>query len=298
MFELLFFTLLQTIRISIPYILAAIGGTFSERGGVVNIGLEGIILNGAFCSILGVYYTNNPWYGVLAGVIGGVITAFIHAVCCIEYKVNHIISGIAVNIFAAGISRFFLILVFNSSSNSERIDPIGYLDIPLLGQMSPLILITIGIVFLSHIILFKSRFGLRLRSVGEHPKAADTLGINVKAMKYAGVIISGVFAGLGGVWLAMEQSQFTSGMSNGRGYIALAAMVFGRWRPLKVAGAAIIFGFAESLQIQLQVSGVNLPTQIIQMFPYIVTIIILAGIIGKSEAPAANGKHYPAEIIL
>lgn len=288
----------QTVRISMPYILASIGGTFSERSGIINIGLEGIILNGAFCSVIGTYYSGNPWCGLAAGMVGGVLTALIHAIICIEYKVNHIISGVAINLFAVGITKFFLILIFNSSSNSQRITPVPLVKIPALGDVSPIILITAGIIILSHIILFKTKFGLRLRSSGEHPEAADTLGVNVKLMRYCGVLISGAFAGLGGAWLSMEQSQFTSGMSNGRGYIALAAMIFGKWTPLGACGAALVFGFAESLQIQMQTLGVRIPNQFIQMIPYVLTIVVLAGVIGKSEPPAAVGVNYPEEIIL
>jgi len=298
MFDSIILILAQTIRISIPYILASIGGTFSECGGIINIGLEGIILNGAFCSVIGTYYTGNPWFGLIAGIFGGILTALIHAITCIEYKVNHVVSGIAINLFAIGITKFFLILVFNSSSNSARITPLSYIKIPLLDKISPIILITIGLIIFSQLILFKTKFGLRLRACGEHPKAADTLGEKVRFYRYCGVLLSGAFAGLAGAWLTMEQSQFTSGMSNGRGYIALAAMIFGKWTPVGATGAALIFGFAESLQIQLQIIGVNIPNQFIQMIPYLLTIILLAGVVGKSEPPAADGVAYPEEMIL
>ncbi|MFH1414922.1 MAG: ABC transporter permease [Elusimicrobiota bacterium] len=293
MIESAFFMALQMIRISIPYILASVGGVFSERSGVINIGLEGIILTGAFCSVLGAYYTSNPWCGITAGIIGGVLMSLIHAIVCIEYRVNQIISGVAVNLLASGITKYFLVLVFNSSSNSERIIPVSPVDLPLIGSINPIILMTAGIVILLHITLFRTKFGLRLSSVGEHPAAADTLGINVRLMKYAGVLTSGACAGLGGAWLAMEQSQFTAGMSNGRGFIALAAMIFGRWTPLGATGAALLFGFAESMQIQLQSSGVKIPTQFIQMIPYVLTIVLIARFVGKSDPPEAAGQLYP-----
>lgn len=295
--EILLNIIAQSARISIPYILAAIGGTFSERSGIVNIGLEGIMLSGAFCSVIGVYYTGNPWLGVFAGILGGIIIAMIHAVTCIEYKADHIVSGIAVNLFAVGMTEFLLILVFNSSSNSERIDTIDSVGLPFIGEINPIMIITVLIVVVSHIILFYTKFGLRLRSSGENPRAADTLGIKVRLFRYSGVIISGALAGLAGAWLTMEQSQFTAGMSNGRGFIALAAMIFGKWTPLGAAGAALVFGFAESIQIQLQIHGLQIPTQFVQMIPYILTIIVLAGFIGKTEPPEADGVPYPKEIL-
>lgn len=290
----------QTIRISIPYILAAIGGTFSERGGVINIGLEGIILNGAFCAVLATWYTGNAWAGVIAAVIGGALTALIHAVVSIRYKADQIISGVAINLFAIGITKFILKLVFHSSSNSERVVGLPFWKIPVVNKIpvidtifsTPLILLTLIVIVASHIIIFRTSFGLRLRSCGEHPQAADTLGVKVSRMRYAGVLISGALAGLGGAWLSLEQHCFTDGMSAGRGFIALAAMIFGKWTPLGATGAALLFGFAEALQIQLQSAGVEIPTQFIQMLPYLLTIIVLTSAIGRAVPPAADGKPY------
>ncbi|MFH0778285.1 MAG: ABC transporter permease [Candidatus Eisenbacteria bacterium] len=291
----------QTIRISVPYILAALGGTFSERSGVVNIALEGILLNGAFSCVLATYYTGNPWVGLLAAVLGGAATAAIHAVVSVTFKAEQIVSGLAINLLAMGGTRFFLAVIFGSSSNSERIAGLPEWSIPLARDVpvlatvfsSPLIILTIVLIAVSHFVLFKTRFGLRLRSVGEHPEAADSLGVNVSRMRYAGVIASGVLAGLGGAWLAMDQHSFTDGMSGGRGYIALAAMIVGKWNPLGAAGACLMFGAAESLQMQLQ--GQNVPTHFIQMIPYVATIVVLAGFIGRSVPPAADGVPYEKE---
>jgi len=291
----------QTIRISVPYTLAAIGGTFSERGGVVNIALEGILLNGAFTCVLATYYTGNPWVGVLAAVLGGVATALIHAIVSVTFKAEQIVSGLAINILAMGVTRFLLKVIFGSSSNSDRIVGLPEWKIPLLKDIpvletivsSPLILGTVVIIVASQFLLFKSVFGLRLRSVGEHPEAAESLGVSVTGMRYAGVLLSGALAGLGGAWLAMDQHSFTDGMSSGRGYIALAAMIVGKWNPLGAAGACLMFGAAESLQMQLQ--GRNVPTQFIQMIPYLATIIVLAGLIGRSVPPAADGVPYEKE---
>jgi ABC-type uncharacterized transport system permease subunit len=291
----------QMVRISVPYTLASIGGTFSERGGVVNIALEGILLNGAFTCVLATHYTGNPWVGILAAVAGGVGTAAIHAVVSVTFKAEQIVSGLAINLLAMGATRFFLKIIFGSSSNSERIVGLPELSVPILRDIpvlstissSPLILATIVIVLGAQFVLFKTAFGLRLRSVGEHPEAADSLGVNVARMRYAGVLLSGALAGLGGAWLAMDQHSFTDGMSSGRGYIALAAMIVGKWNPLGAAGACLMFGAAESLQMQLQ--GQNVPTQFIQMIPYVATIVVLAGLIGRSIPPAADGIPYEKE---
>lgn len=295
--------LAQTIPISVPYVLASLGGTFSERSGVVNIALEGIMLNSAFCSILTVFYTHNAWLGIFGGIAGGVLTALIHALVCIKYKADQIVSGVAINLFAIGITKFVLRLVFGSSSNSSRVEGLPEWHLPFLSPDSiwnsvfgsPLVLLTILIVIISQITIYKTVFGLRLRSVGEHPEAADTLGIKVSLMRYSGVLLSGVLAGLGGTYLALEQHQFTDNMTSGRGYIALAAMIFGKWTPLGAAGASLLFGFAESLNIQFQSAGYNIPNQFIQMIPYLLTMIVLAGVIGRSTPPAADGRPYEKE---
>lgn len=293
--------LAQTIRITVPYTLASLGGVYSERGGVTNIALEGIMLNGAFGATVGTYLTGSPLVGIVCGIAFGLLTALIHAVVSINIKADQIISGIAINLFAVGITKFVLELIFHSSSNSERIVGLPYLRVPfvqsspeisrLLGN--PMVLLTVLIVVASHYVIFKTRFGLRLRAVGENPEAADTVGISVSLYRYYGVMISGVLAGLSGAWLAFDQHSFTDGMSAGRGFIALAAMIVGKWNPFGAAAACLLFGFAESLEIQLQ--GAGLPTQFIQMIPYVVTIVVLAGFIGKSVAPAADGVPYEKE---
>ena len=292
-----------TIRISIPYILTALGATVSELGGVVNIGLEGLILIGAFCSVLGNYCTGNPWLGVLCAIAGGMFFAWIHAVVCIKFRANQIISGLALNILAIGVTKFFLKYFFHSSSNSGRISGLPEWNIPFLSNLpilgdivsNPLILITILLIFAVFYTVYHTPFGLRLRAVGENPEAADTLGVNVYKMRYAGVLISGALAALGGVWLAYDQHQFTDGMSGGRGYIALTAMIFGKWNPLLATLAALFFGLAEAMQIQLQTIGVDLPVQFIQMIPYVLTIVVLAGSFSKATGPAADGVPYEKE---
>jgi simple sugar transport system permease protein len=278
---------LQVLRISGPYALAALGGTFSEVGGVVNIALEGMLLNGALGAVLAAYWTGSPWLGVLAGVAAGILTAAIHAFAALRYRVDQVVSGLAVNFLATGLCRFVLKLVFHSSSNSERVRGIA----PW-GPFDPLLLLLAAIAAASVWTMAKTRFGLHLRAVGEHPKAAATLGIPVLRTRLWGVLISGALAGLGGVWLAMGQHQFTDGMSGGRGYIALAAVILGQWTPLGAVAASLFFGFAEALQILLQSHGVAIPTQFVQMLPYALTLAAVAGFLGRSRPPAADGIPY------
>jgi simple sugar transport system permease protein len=230
----------------------------------------------------------------MCGVSAGILLALIHAVTVITFRANQIVSGIALNLFALGTTKYFCKLIFNSSSNSERIIGFENLQIPLFGSIpvldNPFFLLVIAILILSHLTIKSTKFGLRLRAVGENPEAADSLGISVVKIRYIGVLISGLLAGLGGAWLAFNQHSFTDGMSAGRGYIALAAMIVGKWRPLGAALACLIFGFTESLTFQFQESAI--PAQFIQMLPYAVTIIVLAGFIGKATPPAADGIPF------
>jgi general nucleoside transport system permease protein len=276
----------QTMRITIPYLLPSLGAAFSEKGGVINIALEGILLAGAFATTVGVFYTNNILVGVLCGITAGLLVALIHSYVTITCKANQIVSGIALNILAFGVTKFFCKVIFNSSSNSARIIGLESLGLPF----NPYIILCIIIIALSYISIYKTKFGLRLRAVGENPEAADSLGINVNRIRYIGVLISGTLAGFGGSWLAFDQHSFTDGMSAGRGYIALAAMIIGKWNPLGAAAACLLFGFAESFTLQFQSSGI--PTQFIQMLPYLLTIIVLAGFIGKANPPAADGIPF------
>lgn len=278
--------LFQTLRITIPYLLPSLGAAFSEKGGVINIALEGILLCGAFATTVGVYYTNSIFIGVLFGVLAGLLIALIHAYVTITFKANQIVCGIALNILSFGVTKFFCKIIFHSSSNSARIIGLETLNLPF----NPYIVLCVIIIVLSYITMYKTKFGLRLRAAGENPDAADSLGINVNKIRYMGVLISGALAGLGGSWLAFDQHSYTDGMSAGRGYIALAAMIIGKWNPLGAAAACLLFGLAESFTLQFQDSGI--PTQFIQMLPYVLTIVVLAGFIGKANSPAANGIPY------
>ncbi len=289
------------LRISVPYALAALGASISERGGVVCIALEGLMLNGALAYTLGAYATGNPWLGVGAAVLAGLLTAWIHAEATVRFRADQITTGLGINLLAAGLTRFVLVRVFHSSSNSPRVPglpelPIGPLaKLPALGALlaSPLVIATVLLVVLVQVLLFRSVFGLRLRAIGERPEAAATLGLSVVAHRFAGVLLCGVLAALGGAWLASEQHSFTDGMTGGRGYIALAAMIVGKWNPAGAAAACLLFGAAEALQITLQ--GSAFPSELLQALPYLVTMLALAGFIGRAVAPRADGVPYDPE---
>ncbi len=299
---LLLAMLAQTLRISVPYALAACGGVCSERSGVVNIALEGILLNGAFFAVVGTHYSGSPYVGLLCAGAGGVATAALHALVTITARADQIVSGLAINILAFGLTRGGLRVLFKSASNSPRIpapDP-AYLDVlpggrTPLGEVlyDPLFLLTILLLIATLWFLFRTGLGLALRTAGEHPEAAHSAGFSVPRLRWLGVLASGLLAGLGGAWLAFEQHSFTDQMSGGRGYIALAAMIVGKWHPLGAAAACLLFGAAETAQIRLQGSGV--PTQFMQMLPFVLTILVLVVWVGRSVAPAAVGKPYDPE---
>jgi simple sugar transport system permease protein len=289
------------LRISIPYALAAVGASFSERGGVINIGIEGCMLNAALAFTLGAHWTGSAWMGVLAALVAGGATAALHALVTVGLRADQITSGLGINLLAIGLTKFVLIAVFGSSSNSSRVagvDPVSWMGIdrvPGIGPVlaSPLVWLALAVVAAAQWLLFRTVFGLRLRGVGERPEALATLGLSVGRMRTAGVVISGLLAGLAGAWLASEQHSFTDGMTGGRGYIAIAAMIVGKWHPLGAAAACLWFGAAEALQITLQGSG--FPSELLQMLPYAVTMLALAGLIGRAVPPRAIGVPYDPE---
>jgi ABC-type uncharacterized transport system permease subunit len=276
----------QTLRIAVPYLFAAQGGVIAERAGIISLTLEGFMLGGAFTGALGSYYTGSAWLGLALGMAGGLAFGALHAVATVRFRANHVVVGIAINLFAIGITRVILKLLFDSSSNSPRVEGFGT---GLQSFSSPLVwmglLVTPAVAWL----LYRTTFGLRVRAVGEHPEAAESVGVRVNLVRYAAVGLSGVLAGLGGVYLALDQHQFTDGMTAGRGFIALAAVIFGRWDPWRAAGACLLFAAAETLQIQLQSVGF-IPAQFVAMIPYLLTIIALAGVVGRSQPPAALGQ--------
>ncbi len=284
----------STIRLSTPLVLAALGGMFSERSGVINIALEGMMLAGAFTAAAMTYSTGSPWMGLTAAIGAGLLVALIHAVACIRYKADQVVVGTAINILMIGLPGFLSGAFFLSSGSTPQI-PIEQL-IPRVP-----IVLAFALVPITWYVLNRTPFGLRLRAVGENPEAADAAGINVARMRYSGVLLSGALAAIGGAYLSIGQSSlFTRNMTSGRGFIALAALIFGKWRPLQTMLACVFFGLTEAVTIQMQgvvklPSGEDIPVQFIQMVPYVLTIVVLAGFIGHSRPPRALGHAYEKE---
>ncbi len=290
---MIFFVFLaQTLRIAVPYLFAAGGGVISERSGLIGLGLEGYMLTGAFCGALASYYSGSPWIGLLGAMAGGVAMALLYAVTVIRFRADQVVVGIAINLLAIGGTRFFLRLAFHSSANSPRVPGFGAeqagTGVAALAG-SPLIWMAVLSVGALAWLLYRTPFGLRVRAVGEHPAAAVSVGISVARIRYLAAALSGLLASLGGAYLALDQHQFSSEMTAGRGFIALAAVIFGRWDPVRAALACLLFAAAETLQIQLQ--GAQLiPSQFVEMIPYVLTIVALAGVVGRATPPAALGQ--------
>ncbi|MFP3953306.1 MAG: ABC transporter permease [Candidatus Acetothermia bacterium] len=299
-------TLAAMIRMATPIALAAMGGTFSERSGVINIGLEGMILTGAFAGVGGSYYTGNPWVGVLFAVIFGSLIAGIFAVFTVKFKANHVVAGVGLNIFALGLTTWLMQVLWGGRGVSPDVNGLPRVSIPVLDKVpvvnklianqSPLVYIMFALVIGGWFLLFKTPLGLRIRMTGERPEAADTLGINVSRVKYFSVILSGALSGLGGAYLSLDYlNMFSRNMSAGRGYMALAANIFGQWNPLGGLGASFLFSFSEAVQLRLQSINLNIANELIQMIPYAITIIVLAGAVIKSRPPEALGEYYGTE---
>lgn len=305
--SLLLLTLVASaLRATTPLLLAGLGGMFSERAGIVNIALEGIILFGALAAAVvpqmieapileanrGAKLPWLPWIGLLAAMVVGALVAAIHAVVSIRYKADQIISGTAINLMAIGVPAIILQGIYQNSTTSEHVQ--NRLPLWDLGpfSLSPIVYIAIVLVPLCWWLLFRTPFGLRLRSVGEHPEAADSVGIKVIRLRYTAVILSGVLAGLAGAYLSIGTTgNFVGGMSGGRGFIALAALIFGKWHPFGVLGATLLFGTFQAAANALG-GGSLLPPTVVQAMPYILTLLVLAGFIGKSAAPKALGSPF------
>ena len=287
-----------------PIGLAALCGVLSERCAVVNIGIEGIMLSSALTAVVAGTVSGNLYVGLLVAMLTGAILAAVHAALSISFKVDQIVSGTAINIFAAGATSFisarFLEKNIDKLNNSGTfpIIPIPLLSkIPLLGPIffenGLIVYLTLILTVLMHIVLFYTPWGLRTRAVGEHPRAADTLGINVYLVRYVNVILSGMVAGIGGAYFTIGSvGRFDEIMTAGKGFIGLAAMIFGKWNPFGAFASSLIFGFADSLQIKLQILRVPIPSEFLLMAPYIVTMIVLAGVVGRAIPPAADGLPY------
>lgn len=292
------------LRMATPLVFASLGGIFSERVGVVNIALEGMMLTGAFTGVLATFYSGNPWLGVLAAALAGGLLGLLHALLTVKFVGNQVVSGTGINILALGFTAYMCQIVWGSRGASQSVQGLGTISIPLLkdvpiigdvlGSHTPLVYLMLILVVLSYIVLFKTPIGLRIRAVGEHPAAADTAGINVYRTKYLWLMVSGMLAGLGGAFLSLGHLSFFSfGMTDGRGFIALAAMILGGWVPFGALGASLLFGFADALQMRLQALGL-LPSQIILTIPYVLTVIVLAGVVRKT-IPPSDYKPYVKE---
>lgn len=285
-----------------PLTLGALSGIFCERSGVVNIAIEGMMLTAAFTGFAAAFYSGSALLGIAVAIITGGLMAWLHAILSIKFEMNQIISGTVINLMAVGLTGYFNRILFSGRlvpgiRTLPMIEIPLLADIPVLGPIlfkhQPITLITILLVVVAHVVLFKTPWGLRTRAVGEHPRAADTLGIDVFRVRYINVILGGGLAGLAGAFLSMEAvGTFEKLMSNGRGFIALAAMIFGKWSPIGALLAALLFGFSEALGVRLQIEDVGIPYQFLGMLPYILTIVVLAGVVGSAKAPAASGEPY------
>ncbi len=288
----------STIRFATPLILAALGGMFSERSGVINIALEGLMLAGAFTAAVITYESGNPFLGLLCGMVAGACLALVYAIACIKFEADQVVAGFGINILMLGLPALLSSAIYDSAGSTEQIDKADLL--PEFFGLNVVSILAFLLVPICWYALYKTPFGLRLRATGENPAAADAAGINVNRLRYTAVVLSGVLAAAGGAYLSTGQSSlFTRGMTAGRGFIALAALIFAKWKPIPVLFACLFFGFMEALTIPLGniklASGENIPVQFIQIIPYVLTIIVLAGFIGRSRAPKALGIPYRKE---
>jgi ABC-type uncharacterized transport system permease subunit len=296
----------STLQRSVPITFGALSGILCERAGVVNVAIEGMLLTGAFVSAVVASASGNQWIGLVAAIAAGGVLAALLAVLAIRYLVDQIIAGVVLNILAVGLTSFLATRVLTPNPQLNSPDRFGPVDLPVLEDiplLGPIVLnnnIFVYFMFAAIIVLtvmlFRTRWGLRVRAVGEHPKAADTVGINVYFVRYRNVILGGMVAGLGGAYFTLGSTGgFEQEMTAGRGFIGLAAMIFGGWAPIPSFLAALVFGFADALQNRLSILDVPVPSQFLQMAPYIVTIIVVSGLVGRVRAPAADGRPYEKE---
>lgn len=298
--------LYNTLGAAVPMTLAAFSGVLSERAGVVNIAIEGMMLMGAMTSAFIASVSHSLWLGLLAGILSSMVLAYIHGVLSIRYKTDQIVSGTVINIFATGLTSYIstkFLQVYQDLNNPGTFPsmPIpGLVKIPVIGPIlfdnNIFIYLMFVILVILQVALFSTRWGLRMRAVGEHPKAADTLGINVIRTRYMAVLLSGAMAGFAGVYFTLGSvGRFDNLMTGGRGFIGLAAMIFGQWTPVGSLGAGLLFGFADSLANKLAILGIDIPSQFLLMVPYVATMVVLAGVVGRSQSPAADGVPYEKE---
>jgi len=297
--------LTSSINLAVPLILGALCGVMCERSGVINVAIEGQMLAGAWTAAL-IGTLLGAGAGMLAGAFAGALIGCLLAVFAIRYFVNQVVLGVVLNVFAAGLTGFFYDAFMQPHAAALNEPPLlDNIKIPVLGDIpviGPLFFDTTVIVYLTYVLivavdvwLFRTRWGLRTRAVGEHPKAADTVGINVLAMRYRNVIIGGAIAGLAGSFFIFQVGQFQKNITSGQGFIALAALIFGRWSPRGAVAAALLFGFASAMQVTMSINAPSIPSAFIAMLPYIATIVAVAGLVGKVRAPAADGEPYVKE---
>ncbi len=276
----------QSVLIAVPLVLAALGGVASERTGVVNIALEAMLLVGAYATAVVAYASGDAWLGVLGGLIGGLSVALCHAVLTLWVKADPIISGLALNLLATGGTEYGAKLVWADSA-ARGLPALPHSE--TFGR--PLVWATFCLIALSWVVMEKTPLGLRLSAVGESPDACETAGLSVRRLRLFGVLASGLFAGLGGAWLALNVGQFQQGMSAGKGYIAMAAVVFGRWRPVGAALACLLFASSEALAAAMERWQLGVPSELVGTLPYVLTIVAMAGLVGRARAPAALGRR-------
>jgi len=294
----------SALGLSVPLVYGSLAGIIGERSGTINIAIEGQLLGGAFLGAVVASACSNPWVGILAAPVAGILVALLLALFGLRYRVNQIVVGVVLNVLVSGLTGFLFSTFLSSSPSLNRALRLPTLAVPLLSRIpiiGPVLFRQTILVYLMYaavaalsVMLFRSRWGLRLRACGEHPKAADTVGINVMRTRVANLALAGALAGLGGAFFTVGSGlSFENDMTAGNGYIALAAMILGAWRPLGSLGAALLFGFATSVAQTLPVIGSSVSPDIISMIPYIVTILAVAGFVGKVRAPAAEGVPYP-----
>lgn len=298
-----------TLMYSTPLIYTSLGGVITERSGVVNIGLEGMMFFGAFVGAAVAYFSGNPWLGFICAAFGGAIFGLIHAIACVTFSAEQIVSGIAINFLGAGSALFLSRMFFDGSTQTKPIPekiPLpfdflfgdgklfpssGFMD--LVFNRFATVYLAFILVFVVWFVLYKTKVGMRVRAVGENPEAANTLGISVTRIRYGAVIMSGFFAGLGGAAMSIAVvSRFSNTLISGHGFIALAAMIFGKWKPQGALLACLLFGAAKGFEIYLGSKGVPIPGQVLAMLPYVLTLVILVGVVGKTTPPGAIGKIF------
>jgi general nucleoside transport system permease protein len=285
-------TIASAIRAFVPLYLATLGGVFNERSGIVNIGIDGMMIFGTWFGAWGAWKW-GPVVGLLLAVASGVAVAALHAMATITFRVDHIVSGVAINILAVGIPGFLSIVAYGQRTQSPQVSQLPTIDVPGLGEISPVVPVTVLLAVGAWFVLSRTVFGLRLRSAGENPRAAESLGVRVKGMRWAGVLISGGFAGLAGGYLSIELvGLYREGMNQGRGFIALAALILGNWSPIGAVFSCLLFAWTEALTVFLKVPWIN--NAFIQSLPYIVTLVVLALFFRRVRPPKAVGQAYEA----